>query len=174
MMPQHAMTVFWLPYQVLLVKSMVLNHPQVVFVHAKTLEEAKYKLKLSQKVSDEFYSHCNAFPIGGTDQGASNSVAIWIFISSVLFEVHESEAFMMKMTTLNGNLTVQLNLVGFVDDTTACTSGHPSISVSDLLERIQKDAQLWYELLFISGGNLELENADTMSFSTNMINMTNR
>ena len=39
----------------------------------------------------------------------------------------------------------------------ACTLGHPSISVSNLLAHIQKDAQLWYNLLRVSGGNLELE-----------------
>ena len=40
--------------------------PQVVFVHAATLEEAIYKLKLSSKISEEGYKHCTVFPIGDT------------------------------------------------------------------------------------------------------------
>jgi hypothetical protein len=35
-------------------------HCNVVFVHAKTLEETKYKLKTSLGVSNEFYENCQA------------------------------------------------------------------------------------------------------------------
>ncbi len=38
-------------------------HRNVIFVHAKTLEETKYKLKTSMGISDEFYTYCEAFPI---------------------------------------------------------------------------------------------------------------
>ena len=131
--------------------------PQVVFVHAATLEEAVYKLKLSTKVSEEGYKHCTVFPIAGNGQGSSNSPQVWIFISCVLFDVHESKAYMMKMVSPDKTLTVKLNMVGFVDDATTITGGDPSASVEKLLERIQHDAQLWYELLWLSGGNLELE-----------------
>jgi hypothetical protein len=44
----------------------------VVFVHAKTLEETKYKLKTSLVVREEFYQNCQAFPIYGTGQGSVN------------------------------------------------------------------------------------------------------
>ena len=127
--------------------------PQVVFVHAATLEEAIYKLKLSSKISEEGYKHCTAFPIGGTGQGSSNSMQIWIFISCTLFDVHEGKAYMMKMTTPDGSFTVKLNMIGFVDDSTTVTSGEPTITAEELLQRIQKDAQIWHDLLWISGGN---------------------
>jgi hypothetical protein len=45
-------------------------HRNVIFVHATTLEETKYKLKTSMGVSDEFYTNCQAFPIYGTGQGS--------------------------------------------------------------------------------------------------------
>ena len=63
----------------------------------------------------------------------------------------------MEMKTPDGSITVTLNMIGFVDDSTMITSGHPSISEEELLERIQHDAQLWHDLLWTSGGNLELE-----------------
>jgi hypothetical protein len=41
-------------------------HRLVTLVHAKTLEEARYKLKTALGVSDSEYSHDEAFPIYGT------------------------------------------------------------------------------------------------------------
>eukprot|EP00957_Ditylum_brightwellii_P195325 14881251-Ditylum_brightwellii.AAC.1 len=38
-------------------------HKHVTFVHAKTLEEAKFKLKTALGVSESFYSHSEIFPI---------------------------------------------------------------------------------------------------------------
>ena len=61
------------------------------------------------------------------------------------------------MVSPDKTLTVKLNMVGFVNDYTIITGGDQSVSVEKLLERIQHDAQLWYELLWLSGGNLELE-----------------
>ena len=49
----------------------------MVFIHAKTLEETKYKLKTSLGISNDFYPNCQAFPIYGTGQGSGNSPAIW-------------------------------------------------------------------------------------------------
>ena len=45
-------------------------HKKVVYVHAATLKEAKYKLKLSSKTSNTSYRHCKKFPIHGTGQGS--------------------------------------------------------------------------------------------------------
>ena len=56
----------------------------VIFVHAKTLEEAEFKLKTSAGISKDSYSHCTKYPIHGITQGASNSSYIWVFVSSVL------------------------------------------------------------------------------------------
>ena len=61
------------------------------------------------------------------------------------------------MTTPDGSFAVKLNMIGFVDDSTTITSGEPTITAGELLQRIQKDAQIWHDLLWISGGNLELE-----------------
>ena len=42
-------------------------HKKIVYVHAATLEEAKYKLKLLSKMSNTSYQHCTKFPIHRTD-----------------------------------------------------------------------------------------------------------
>ena len=51
-------------------------HRNITFVHAKTLVEVKLKLKTALGVSDDYYQHCNMFPIYGTGQGSTNSPTI--------------------------------------------------------------------------------------------------
>jgi hypothetical protein len=58
-------------------------------IYAQTLAEAKLKLKTALGVSDEFYQHCQAFPIYGTGQGSTNSPTIWLIISSIPFDIHD-------------------------------------------------------------------------------------
>eukprot|EP00957_Ditylum_brightwellii_P072202 5488715-Ditylum_brightwellii.AAC.1 len=43
-------------------------HRNITFVHATTLEKAKFKLKTALRMSDDFYQHCQAYPIYGTGQ----------------------------------------------------------------------------------------------------------
>eukprot|EP00957_Ditylum_brightwellii_P011988 904488-Ditylum_brightwellii.AAC.1 len=60
-----------------------------MFVHAQTLEEAKFKLKTVLEVSDEFYQHCQAFPIYDMGQYSTKSPTIWLMTSSTLFNIHD-------------------------------------------------------------------------------------
>eukprot|EP00957_Ditylum_brightwellii_P181163 13799525-Ditylum_brightwellii.AAC.1 len=51
-------------------------------------------------------------------------------------------------------------MVGFVDDTTGQTNGFENSNVTpeELIEQMTKDEQIWSDLLWISGGLLELDN----------------
>ena len=60
-------------------------HKAVIFVHAKTLEETKFKLKTSAGISESSYKHCVKFPLHGTGQRSTNSPMICCFVSSFLF-----------------------------------------------------------------------------------------
>jgi hypothetical protein len=134
-------------------------HRNIVFVHARTLKEAKYKLKTVLGVSDEYYSHCEFFPIYGTGQGSANSPVIWTIVSSVLFEVHESQGHGAHFTTPDQQMSVNLSMVGFVDDSTGQVNdflANTQPTPEQLASIMQHDAQLWSNLLWISGGLLEL------------------
>jgi hypothetical protein len=131
-------------------------HKDVIFIHAQTLEEAEFKLKSSTKVSETTYRHCIKFPIHGTGQGSSNSPTIWCFISSVLFQCHDERASGMLFTSPDGDMVVRFNMVGFVDDSTCITGGNPNDTLKELLKKMKDDAQLWHDLLWCSGGKLEL------------------
>eukprot|EP00957_Ditylum_brightwellii_P122831 9366730-Ditylum_brightwellii.AAC.1 len=53
------------------------------------MAEAKFKLKTALWVSNDYYQHCEAFPIYGRGQGSTNLPTIWLIISSTLFDIHK-------------------------------------------------------------------------------------
>eukprot|EP00957_Ditylum_brightwellii_P104753 7983723-Ditylum_brightwellii.AAC.1 len=61
----------------------------IMFACASTLEEARLKLKTTLGVSEDFYQHCEVFPIYGTGQGSTKLPIIWLIISSTLFDIHK-------------------------------------------------------------------------------------
>jgi hypothetical protein len=133
-------------------------HRTLCIVHARFLEDAKYLLRTKLGISEESYSHCEEYPIYGTGQGSSNSPVLWALISSKAFDVQEA--------TTNGAIflspcrtkSVRVFMVGFVDDTYGSVNDFEA-DVQDpqsLLARAQFDAQRWHDLLFRTGGALEV------------------
>ncbi len=53
-------------------------------------------------------------------------------------------------------MMVRFNMVGFVDDSTCITGVGKNATLADLLTKMKDDAQLWHDLLWCSGGKLEL------------------
>jgi hypothetical protein len=105
------------------------------------------------------YSHSSQFPLYGSGQGSSKSPALWLFTSATLFDVHDRFAHGATFTDPSGKTSVQLKLSGFVDDTNASLNDwHPQhqADLPTLLTQMTHDAQTWNDLLFISGGKLEL------------------
>lgn len=134
-------------------------HKKVVAVHAQTLATAQYYLKTANGVSSSSYSTCEAYPIHGTGQGSGNSPSIWLFLSSTIFDVHKSLAYGAKYISPDGKHQVTMSMVGFVDDSTGILNDfqpQSESSIPELCRRMQHDAQLWNNLLFCTGGKLEL------------------
>ena len=98
-------------------------HKKIVYVHAATLKEAEYKLKLSSKTSNTSYQHCKKLPIHGTGQGSGNSPMIWCFISGILFGFHNQKAHGLTAASPNGDVVVSFSIIEFVDDSTCVTGG---------------------------------------------------
>ena len=61
------------------------------------------------------------------------------------------------MATPNGDAVVSFSIIGFVDNSTCVTGGKQNETIDQLLERVKYDAQLWHDLLWASGGKLELQ-----------------
>ena len=124
-----------------------------------TLHQARYRLRTALGVSKEYYTHTEKKPIYGTGQGSGNSPIIWCFLSSALFTAHAEKAHGAIFTTPTYDYYTKIGMVGFVDDSTGQVNDFLADKQPDqatLMGRMQHDAQLWYDLLRASGGELEL------------------
>ena len=84
---------------------------------------------------------------------------IWCFISSTLFDCHQSKAYGAIFQSPDRTVTVSFSMVGFVDDSTGTVNSFnvtTQPSPEELLNKMKHDAQLWHDLLWCSGGMLEL------------------
>ena len=134
-------------------------HRSVAIVQGNTLEEVKYHLKTQLGVTEEYYKHCTVSPIYGTGQGSGNSPTVWLVVSSILFRCYTATAFGARFETPDRTVCVDLFRVGFVDDTCCYVNlfnrDQPP-QPEELLELLKHDSQLWSDLLWKSGGALEL------------------
>ena len=142
-------------------------HSDVIFVHAKTLEEAEFKLKTLAGISKDSYKHCIKFPIHGVGQGSTNASYIWCFVSSILFQTHQKYSNGMVFHSPLGDIFVRYNMVGFVDDSACITGGCKNDSLEELKKKMTQDAQLWHDLLWSSGGGAETFIKNYMILRTN-------
>jgi hypothetical protein len=134
-------------------------HWKVVAVHASTLQQARFHLRTTTGISEQFYSHSIQFPIFGSGQGSGNLPGIWLFISSTLCDVHNSVSHGATFTNPNKSEQVSISMVGFVDDSTGTYNNfqlQDELPFETMMSNMQTDAQAWNDLLWCSGGKLEL------------------
>eukprot|EP00957_Ditylum_brightwellii_P015911 1198213-Ditylum_brightwellii.AAC.1 len=93
-------------------------HKNVTFVYNQMLEQAKYKLKTALGVSKEYYQHCTTLPIYGSGQGATNSLGIWLTISSTIGDIYEQSSNGTELISLDKAIVLVLAILGFMDDVT--------------------------------------------------------
>ncbi|MFM8621857.1 MAG: hypothetical protein ACKOB3_00515, partial [Holophagaceae bacterium] len=132
---------------------------QLTQIHGQMLRQAEYRLRTPKGISETSYSHTNELPIYGSGQGSGNSPVLWLLISATLFDVHEKHVKGATFTSPDNTTEVSISISGFVDDTNASLNEwNPQTQgpTDQLLEQLQHDAQTWNDLLFTSGGKLEL------------------
>eukprot|EP00957_Ditylum_brightwellii_P061416 4661844-Ditylum_brightwellii.AAC.1 len=80
-------------------------------------------------------------------------------MSSTLFDVHQEQGHGAIFTDLKWRTRVYINMVGFVDNTTGQTNNFEKNNVTpeELIKKMTKDVQIWSNLLWISGGLLDLD-----------------
>ena len=133
--------------------------PSVVLSNITTLLYAKYRLKTELGTSVDYYQHNDEYPIYGTGQGSGNSPMIWCFLSSILFDCYEENATGAVYETPDRKGTTKIQMIGYVDDSNGQTNTfmrnrQPEDKV--LIKQATDDAQRWHDILWASGGALEL------------------
>ena len=105
----------------------------IVAVHPSTLQQTRFHLRTISGISKQSYSHSIEFPVYGSGQGSGNLPGIWLFISSTLCDIHQLIAHGAN------NFQPQTEL-----------------PFDTMMDNMQHDAQAWNDLLWCSGGKLEL------------------
>jgi len=123
---------------------------------ASNLARAKHRSKTMLGVTDAHCQHSRLRPVHGMGQGATHGPTPCTFESCTLFDCHETEAHCSSFHSFDKKHQVQFFMVGFADD----GAGHvntmdPTMSIDELIERMNEDAQWWNDLLWTSGGDLE-------------------
>jgi hypothetical protein len=128
----------------------------VAKVQGTFLQTAQYFIKTMLGVSQQSYSHSEDAPIFGNGQGSMSSPTAWGFCGSLLFDVFDSQCTGARYSDPTGVTKLSIGMVGFVDDNNCQTTGDHSTTVEELVATAQHDAQLWRDILYASGGELEL------------------
>ena len=132
---------------------------EVVHLHANTLQRAKFHIRNPLGYSLSYYSHQSDQPIHGSGQGSGNSPCIWLLISSTLCDAHQQISKGAKFVSVDGQHSAHITMVGFVDDCTGtCNDFQPQLQATtdNITNTMAKDAQTWNDILWCSGGKLEL------------------
>ena len=107
-----------IPNLVVLVSQKFGVHPNVLaYANARTLQNAKHKVRTELGISETSYGHSEEEPIYGSGQGSGNASQIWGFQSSVLFDIYDTPR-ATPAVYCNPDHSNQFNvaMIGFVDD----------------------------------------------------------
>ena len=126
--------------------------------HAEALEFMRYKVKTIYGISFDNYHGTPFAPLFGTGQGSGASPAVWLTLVVILLQTLDRlipERINFK--SIQGDCKHSRLTDAFVDDTSmGFTSTSDNTTLEDLVSSLQKIAQTWEHLLFLSGGKLNL------------------
>ena len=125
---------------------------------AEVLQHLRYAVKTVYGISEENYQGTILAPLFGTGQGSAASPAVWLALSVVLlnaFDKLADDGFSFRDPW--HEFLAKWKVFAFVDDTSLGFVDPTHLqNVEQLTARIERSAQLWEKLLFISGGTLNL------------------
>ena len=132
----------------------------VAQMNAATLSTAEYRVRTELGLAPTGYTHTDSAPIYGTGQGSANSPAIWCFLSSALFDSYDQVSTPAQYYTPSMEPTATLGMIGYVDDCNGQTNAFhldgSQSTVDKLVHQTQHNAQVWSDILYSSGGVLEV------------------
>lgn len=122
----------------------------------QTLANMQYHIKTSNGISQDFYGTTTNKTMHGPGQGGRGSSAIWVIISSLIMTcINKTSLGSNFKNPYNSNDVFRQLITGFVDDIThwcSCASKNDD----ELLKEMTATAQKWEQLLYSTGGQLEL------------------
>ena len=134
-------------------------HRKVCIVYGRTLAEARYHLKTKLGISDEYVKHSRlASMVWWLDRELAIRLHLWALISGILLDKYDDLAGGALYESPDGKWSVTLKAISFVDDVrnTVNEFGNNEVDLDELVEKAEKDSQLWHDLLWVGNQKLEL------------------
>ena len=130
-------------------------------LQADTLQNIQHQLCTAFGLSSSTYNSTDDIEIHGQGQGSRAGPPTWVFISSLLLDCMEQQATGVSFTCPGQELKHTRHNDAFVDDVTGyvnrfTTELQGDSVVTDVINCMQHDANLWSNLLQVSGGKLAL------------------
>jgi hypothetical protein len=119
----------------------------------KILHGMKYQIRTALGITEAHFSNAVDW-ILGTLQGSGASPCIWLAISAVLITALEQRSPGITFHTPDGKIVEARAADAFVDDTDLYIS--VDVPFAELASQAQTVAQHWEQLLYTSGGALNL------------------
>ena len=131
-----------------------------VQMHAKCLANMKYYVKTAHGISTDFYRAVKNFLLFGTGQGSGASPSVWLtLVICLLFALTALATVAMTFVDPWQDFCDERNADAFVDDSAnGVSDAHLDVpmTVSELVCHLQHTAQTWEQILYSSGGALEI------------------
>ena len=126
--------------------------------HADSLKFMRYAVKTMYGISEENYKGTPFEPLFGTGQGSGASPAVWLTLIILLMEtldriIPERTTFISPDSKTRHSRLID----AFVDDTSLGFSDPGYMTLETLVAKLTNIAQTWEQLLYFSGGSLNLK-----------------
>jgi hypothetical protein len=118
----------------------------------------RYSVKTHYGVTEDYYTGTPFEPLFGTGQGSGASPAAWLTLVVVIMNtIDKVIADRTSFESIDGIYKHSRLMDAYVDDTAiGITSAADDEDMDSLIEKIERTAQTWEQLLFYSGGALNL------------------
>ncbi len=130
-------------------------------MHSSVLLHMKYFIKMAHGILDAFYHVLQDYLLYCTGQGSGASPSVWLSLVVVLLTaLTVLSPLAMSFIDPWEDIQEERNADSFVDDTSnGCNDAHleEPMPYAELIAMAQACAQIWEQLLFSSGGALELK-----------------
>jgi hypothetical protein len=135
--------------------------------HADSLQLTKYIVKTAHGISDDNYNGTVFSPLFGTDQCSRATPAVWLMLVIVLMNTLD-RLILMAFTSQDSDMTHSRLIDAFVDDTSLGNTDPGLLTLERMIEKLNRMAQTWAQLLYYSGGavNLALSACGTSCIGT--------
>ena len=116
---------------------------------------------MSDATSEDYYSSTATNPLHGPGQGSRATPSLWVLVGSIIMHCMHLKSDGVTFQDTTKQMTINYIMTGFVDDTTHWINQFDKAllgeySQTEMYQDTQRTAQWWEQLLYATGGKLEL------------------